>query len=58
MDEPAVRAMDQEVIAEVEDAYQFADQAPDPDPDALYRDVYAEKGERSREKGRTDEELP
>ncbi len=42
IDEAAVRAMDQEVLAEVEDAYQFADQAPDPVPEALYRDVYAE----------------
>ena len=49
MEEPAVRAMDQEVIAEVEDAYQFADQAPDPDPDALYRDVYAEEQVKSEE---------
>ena len=41
MDEPGVRATDQEVIAEVEDAYQFADQAPDPPPEALHADVYA-----------------
>jgi pyruvate dehydrogenase E1 component alpha subunit len=41
-DEPAIRAMDQEVIAEVEDAYQFADQAADPDAEALFKDVYAE----------------
>ena len=59
MDESAVRAMDQEVIAEVEDAYQFADQAPDPDPDALYRDVYAGEGRKEQgEGGETDEELP
>jgi pyruvate dehydrogenase E1 component alpha subunit len=59
LDEPAVRAMDQEVIAEVEDSYQFAEQAPDPDADALYRDVYA--GEVSKEKGEggeTGEEQP
>jgi pyruvate dehydrogenase E1 component alpha subunit len=42
IDEAAVRSMDQEVMAEVEDAYQFADQAADPEPDALWRDVYAE----------------
>ena len=40
-DEAAVKALDKEVLREVEDAYQFAEQAPDPDPEALYRDVYA-----------------
>jgi pyruvate dehydrogenase E1 component alpha subunit len=42
MDESAVRAMDKEVLEEVEDAYQFADQAPDPAPEELYQDVYAD----------------
>jgi TPP-dependent pyruvate/acetoin dehydrogenase alpha subunit len=28
-------------MEEVEDAYQFADQAPDPEPGELYKDVYA-----------------
>jgi pyruvate dehydrogenase E1 component alpha subunit len=42
MDEAAVRAMDKSVLEEVEDAYQFADQAPDPEPEALFADVYAE----------------
>ncbi len=47
IDEAAVRAIDQEVTAEVEDAYQFADQAADPGPEALFKDVYTEeKGER------------
>jgi pyruvate dehydrogenase E1 component alpha subunit len=47
MDEKAVRAMDKDALGEVEDAYQFADQAPDPDPTALFTDVYArEEGER------------
>ena len=32
---------DKEVLQEVNDAYQFADEAPDPDADELYRDVYA-----------------
>jgi pyruvate dehydrogenase E1 component alpha subunit len=41
-DEAAVKALDKEVIQEVEDAYQFADEAPDPGPDELYLDVYAE----------------
>ena len=43
MDEAAVKAMDKSVMEEVEDAYQFADQAPDPEPEALFRDVYAEE---------------
>jgi pyruvate dehydrogenase E1 component alpha subunit len=43
IDEAGVKAMDKEVIREVEDAYQFADQAPEPEPDELYRDVYAEE---------------
>ena len=30
-----------EVKAEVQDAYDFADQAPDPEPEALFEDVYA-----------------
>jgi TPP-dependent pyruvate/acetoin dehydrogenase alpha subunit len=30
-------------MEEVEDAYQFADQAPDPEPGALFADVYAEE---------------
>ena len=48
MDEPGVRALDAEVTGEIADAYQFADQAPDPDPAELYADVYAEEeaGER------------
>ena len=28
-------------MEEVEDAYQFADQAPDPGPEELYTNVYA-----------------
>jgi pyruvate dehydrogenase E1 component alpha subunit len=43
LDEEQVRAMDKEVLEEVEDAYQFADQAPDPDPGELYTDVYADE---------------
>ncbi|MEO8227859.1 MAG: pyruvate dehydrogenase (acetyl-transferring) E1 component subunit alpha [Gemmatimonadota bacterium] len=41
MTEDEIKAMDQQVMAEVEDAYKFADEAPDPEPDALFRDVYA-----------------
>ncbi|MGE0351812.1 MAG: pyruvate dehydrogenase (acetyl-transferring) E1 component subunit alpha [Gemmatimonadales bacterium] len=44
MDEDAVRALDAEVIAEVENAYKFAEEAPDPEPGELYTDVYAELG--------------
>jgi pyruvate dehydrogenase E1 component alpha subunit len=42
MDEPAVKALDTEVVDEVNDAYQFADEAPDPEPEELYRDVYVD----------------
>jgi pyruvate dehydrogenase E1 component alpha subunit len=41
MDEPGVRALDAEATAEIADAYQFADQAPDPEPGELFADVYA-----------------
>jgi pyruvate dehydrogenase E1 component alpha subunit len=44
IDEPAVRAMDKSVVEEVEDAYQFADQAPDPDAEELFTHVYADQG--------------
>jgi pyruvate dehydrogenase E1 component alpha subunit len=43
IDEAGVKAMDKEVIQEVEDAYLFADEAPEPDPEELGRDVYAEE---------------
>src|SRR3954454_24417549 len=46
MDEGAVRTLDKEVVEEVEDAYQFADEAPDPDPNELYTDVYAREEQR------------
>jgi pyruvate dehydrogenase E1 component alpha subunit len=39
MDQAAFEAMEAEIRAEVEDAYHFADESPDPEPDALYRDV-------------------
>ena len=41
IDEAGVRAMDKEVLEEVDDAYQFADQAADPDLKELYTHVYA-----------------
>jgi pyruvate dehydrogenase E1 component alpha subunit len=43
MDDAAAKALDKAIIREVDDAYQFADEAPDPEPDALYRDVYADE---------------
>ena len=42
MDPAAVKTMDREVVDEVEDAYKFADEAPDPAPEELYTDVYAD----------------
>jgi pyruvate dehydrogenase E1 component alpha subunit len=48
MDEAAVRAMDKDVMEEVEDAYQFADQAPDPEPGELFTDVYAKENNGNR----------
>ncbi|MEO6057837.1 MAG: pyruvate dehydrogenase (acetyl-transferring) E1 component subunit alpha [Gemmatimonadales bacterium] len=41
MDQAGVKALDQEVVAEVDDAYKFAEEAPDPAPEQLYTDVYA-----------------
>jgi pyruvate dehydrogenase E1 component alpha subunit len=43
MDEAAVRALDTEVIAEIADAYEFAEKAAEPEPGELYTDVYAEE---------------
>ncbi len=42
LDEPAIRAIDAEMMAEVEDSLKFADESPDPDPSELYTDVYAD----------------
>jgi pyruvate dehydrogenase E1 component alpha subunit len=41
MTEEEIRALDAEVQAEVQDAYDFAEQAPDPAPEELWTDVYA-----------------
>ena len=41
IDEDGIKAMDADVISEVEDAYQFAEKAPDPEPGMLFTDVYA-----------------
>ena len=43
MDDAAVKGLDKAIIREVDEAYQFADEAPDPEPDALYTDVYADE---------------
>jgi pyruvate dehydrogenase E1 component alpha subunit len=45
-DEAAVKALDKEIVQEVEDAYQFADEAADPEAEELYADVYAKEKER------------
>jgi pyruvate dehydrogenase E1 component alpha subunit len=44
MNEEAIKAMDADVMAEVEDAYKFAEEAPEPDAAELYTDVYAPEG--------------
>jgi pyruvate dehydrogenase E1 component alpha subunit len=41
IDQAAIEAMDEEVKAEVQDAYDFADASPDPEPEELWADVYA-----------------
>ncbi|HEX5385091.1 MAG TPA: pyruvate dehydrogenase (acetyl-transferring) E1 component subunit alpha [Gemmatimonadales bacterium] len=41
MDEAAIRALDAEVVTEVADAYEFAENAPEPEGSELYTDVYA-----------------
>jgi pyruvate dehydrogenase E1 component alpha subunit len=45
LDDAALEKLDAEVKAEVQDAYEFADQSPDPDPEMLWKDVYAPTGE-------------
>ncbi|NNG15399.1 MAG: pyruvate dehydrogenase (acetyl-transferring) E1 component subunit alpha [Gemmatimonadales bacterium] len=42
IDDEAFAAMDAEVKVEIDDAIAFAESAPDPEPGALYSDVYAE----------------
>ncbi len=51
LDDAGWEALDAEVKAEVEDAYAFAESSPDPEPSALYTDVYAEPGIGNRESG-------
>ncbi len=45
IDDAGIEALDTAVKEEVQDAYDFADQSPDPEPGALYTDVYAPAGE-------------
>jgi TPP-dependent pyruvate/acetoin dehydrogenase alpha subunit len=42
IDDAAVQAMDDEVKAEVQDAWDFAEASPEPGPDALFADVLAD----------------
>jgi pyruvate dehydrogenase E1 component alpha subunit len=44
LDDATFAALDAEVHAEVDDAYGFAEQSPDPDPSELYTDVYSALG--------------
>ena len=48
LDQAAMDAMDKEVRAEVDEAADFADKSPPPDPSALYKDVYVSLGEHGR----------
>jgi pyruvate dehydrogenase E1 component alpha subunit len=41
LDQGGYDALEKEVLAEVEDAIQFAESSPDPEPSELYTDVYA-----------------
>lgn len=41
MEQAAVKALDKEVVEEVDGAYKFADEAADPEPGELYTHVYA-----------------
>ncbi len=43
-DDTRHQALEAEVMAEVADSVTFAEESPDPDPSALFRDVYAEEG--------------
>jgi pyruvate dehydrogenase E1 component alpha subunit len=42
MDQDAMDALDTEIRDEVEAAVKFADESPDPEPDALYHDVLSD----------------
>jgi pyruvate dehydrogenase E1 component alpha subunit len=42
LDDEGYAALDEEAQAEADDAIQFAEDAPEPEPEALFTDVYAE----------------
>ena len=42
IDDAGAQALDDEVKAEVQDAWDFAEASPEPDPSALHTDVYAD----------------
>jgi pyruvate dehydrogenase E1 component alpha subunit len=46
--DPEFEQLNDQVKTEVDDAYRFADESPDPDPAELYTNVYAEPGRGSR----------
>ena len=46
MNDESIKSMDAEVVAEVEDAYKFAEEAPEPEPGELYTDVYAPESDK------------
>src|SRR5262249_1088524 len=51
IDDAAIQKMDEEVKAEVQGAYGFADQSPDPEPEELWNDVYANPAGMGRRDG-------
>jgi pyruvate dehydrogenase E1 component alpha subunit len=42
LDDDRFAALEENVMEEVQDALDFADESPEPDADALYTDVYAD----------------
>ena len=49
LDDTAMESIEKEVTAEVEDALTFADESPEPEPGALWTDVYAPQGSEGRD---------
>jgi pyruvate dehydrogenase E1 component alpha subunit len=43
LDDGEIQKIDEEVTAQVEEAVNFAEESPEPDPKDLYRDVYADE---------------
>jgi len=52
VDEKALAEIDKQVREEVEDAFRFAEESPQPDADELYTDVYADPIDPSRNRTR------